>query len=284
MSINLKIFDLRCFIALCAHKNFTKAAEEMCISQPPFSRIIQKLELEMRGLLIDRTTKSFTLTSLGKKLLKEAQQTVEVYDSSMYRMEMIRNPKSDDLNIGYTPLVSQMPGFYELIDDLSQQASEVYLNEVSSQSLCEKLENHELDIGIAHFLPSLKSLKSYQIKACNAAVLYPQQVCCFREKLSYTLILDEDKIDKPYNEYVLKNFPAYKLSPLYKEPTQLSPQLALLGRGVLIYPEPIAQIINANHIFTLEEIDKSKGLFGLCLITQKNSFKRITESIIKHYI
>ena len=119
---------------------------------------------------------------------------------------------------------------------------------------------------------------------CNAAVLYPQQVCCFREKLSYTLILDEDKIDKPYNEYVLKNFPAYKLSPLYKEPTQLSPQLALLGRGVLIYPEPIAQIINANHIFTLEEIDKSKGLFGLCLITQKNSFKRITESIIKHYI
>jgi len=283
MSINLKIFDLRCFIALCAHKNFTKAAEEMCISQPPFSRIIQKLELELRGLLIDRTTKSFTLTSLGKRLLKEAQQIVEMYDSSMRRMEIIRNPKSDELKIGFTPIVSQMPGFYELIDDLSQQASEVYLNELSSQSLCEKLENHELDIGIAHFFPSSKSLKTHQIKACEAAVLFPQQVCCFREKLSYNLILDEDKMDKPYNEYVLKNFPAYKLSPLYKGPTQLSPQLALQGRGVLIYPEPVAQIINVNHIFTLEEIDKSKGLFGIFLITQKNSFKPITETIIKHY-
>jgi DNA-binding transcriptional LysR family regulator len=277
MSINLKIFDLRCFIALCAHKNFTKAAEEMFISQPPFSRIIQKLEIEMRGLLIDRTTKSFALTSLGKRLLDEAQKIVEAYNNSMCRMEMIRNPKSEDLNIGFTPLVSHMPGFYELIDDLSQQASEVYLNELSSQSLCEKLEKHELDIGVAHFLPSSKSLKTHQIKVCEAAVLYPQQVCCFREKLSYTLILDEDKIDKPYNEYVLKNFPAYKLSPLYKEPTQLSPQLAVQGRGVLIYPEPIAQIINANHIFTLEEIDKSKGLFGIFLITQKNSFKPIVK-------
>ena len=285
MSINLKIFDLRCFIALCAYKNFTKAAEYMCISQPPFSRIIQKLEGEMRGALIDRTTtKSFALTLLGKMFLEEAQQTVKIYDSSMHRIETLRNPKSNDLKIGFTPLVSQMPGFYELINDLSNQSSELYLNELSSQSLCEKLQNHELDIGISHFLPKLKSLQAYQIKACNAAVLFPQQVCCFREKLSYNLILNENRTDKPHNEYLLKNFPAYNLTPLYKESTQLSPQLALQGLGILIYPEPTAQIINVNHTFTLEEIGKSKGLFGICIITQKNPFKGITENIIKHYI
>ena len=27
--------------------------------------------------------------------------------------------------------------------------------------------------------------------------------------------------------------------------------------------EPTAQIINANHSFTLEEIEKAKGLFGI---------------------
>ena len=284
MSINLKIFDLRCFIALCTHKNFTKAAEEVCISQPPFSRIIQKLESQMGGTLIDRSSKSFNITPLGERFLEEAQQTVKMYEGSMHRIETLRNPKSNDLKIGFTPLVSQMPGFYELINDLSNQSSELYLNELSSQSLCEKLQNHELDIGISHFLPKLKSLQAYQIKACNAAVLFPQQVCCFREKLSYNLILNENRTDKPHNEYLLKNFPAYNLTPLYKESTQLSPQLALQGLGILIYPEPTAQIINVNHTFTLEEIGKSKGLFGICIITQKNPFKGITENIIKHYI
>lgn len=202
----------------------------------------------------------------------------------MHRMEIIRNPKPEDLRIGFTPLVSQMPGFYELIDDLSHQASEVYLYELFSQGLCEKLENHEIDIGIAHFLPNLKLFEGHQIKAYEAAVLFPQQVCCFREKLSYNLILNEDRTDKPYNDHLLKNFPAYNLSPLYKKPTQLSPQLALQGHGILIYPEPVAKIINVNNIFTLEEIDKSKGLFGTCIVIQKNPFKSITVSIIKHYI
>ena len=70
--MNLKIFDLRCFIALCRKKNFTKAAEEMHISQPPFSRIIQKLEFEMRGMLVDRKQNLFLLTPLGEKLLEAA--------------------------------------------------------------------------------------------------------------------------------------------------------------------------------------------------------------------
>lgn len=284
MSINLKIFDLRCFIALCAHKNFTKAANEVCISQPPFSRIIQKIEYEMGGILVNRTTKSFTLTSLGKMLLEEAQQTIKIYDSSMRRIENLRNPKSDDLKIGFTSLVSQMPGFYEFIDALSSQASEIYLDEVSPQSLYEKLHNYEVDIGISHFVPTLKSFQAYRIKSCNAAVLFPQQICCFREKLSYNLILNDDKADKPYNEYLLRNFPAYNLTPLYKEPTQLSPHLALQGRGILIYPEPTAQIININNTFTLEGIERAKGLFGICIITQNKPFKGITENIIKHYI
>lgn len=283
MSIRFKIFDLQCFIALCAYKNFTKAAQKMCISQPPFSRIIQKLELDMEGGLIDRSAQSFTLTLLGQNFLEEAQNTVSVYESAMSRMEVLRVPKSEELKIGFTSLVSHMPGFYELIDEISQRAARIDLEELSSQSLYEKLKNHEIDIGIAHFLSNQKSLQARQINPCNAAVLFPQQVCCFREKLSYNLILNENKTDKPYNEHLLNSFPAYNLTPFYTGPKQLSPQLALQGLGVLICPEPTAQIININHTFTLEEINKSYGLFGICMITHKKPFKILTENIFRHY-
>ena len=282
MSMNLKIFDLRCFITLSAHKNFTKAAQEMHISQPPFSRIIQKIEFEMGAVLINRSP-SFSLTPLGKSFLKEAQQMVNSYEKSIYRMEALRSPKSQELKVGFTPLVSQMPGFYELINDLSNLTPQIYLNELSSQNLCKMLQDYTLDIGITHFTPNLKSLQSHQIKPCKAAVLLPQQVCCFREKTSYYVILNENKMERPYNQHLLKNLTSYHLIPLYKGPSQLSPQMALQGRGILIYPEPNAKIINVNNTFALEEINDSIGLFGICMVTQKKPFKRLTELIIKNY-
>lgn len=284
MGMNLKIFDLRCFITLCTCKNFTKAASQMCISQPPFSRVIQKLESEMGSTLIDRPRSSFTLTPLGKRFLEEAQQTVSEYESSMYRIETLRSPKSEDLKIGFTSFAAQIPGFYELIDNLSKEASEIYLDELPSQALCEKLQNQELDMGITHFPPNLTSLFTRQIKVCKAAVLFPQQVCCFIEKMPYNLILNENKLDKTYNQQLLKNFPSYHLIPLYKKSAQLCPQLALQGRGILIYPEPTARIINVNNTFTLEEIDKSRDLFGMYMVTHKNPFKRLTETILQNRI
>ncbi len=284
MGINLKIFDLRCFIALCTHKSFTKAANKMCISQPPFSRIIQKLEADMMGGLIDRSQSSFKLTYLGEQFLEEAKQIVSEYDDSMYRLEVIRNPASSDLKIGFTALSSQIPGFYELIDNLSKQASEIFLDEFWSQDLCEKLQNHELDIGIMHFIPDFKSIQSHPIKTCKAMALFSDQICCFKEKRAYHLILNENKLDKPYNQHLLTKLPSYNLTPLYKEPTQLSFQLALQGEGILIYPEPIAKIMNANNTFTLEQIDKSEDLFGIYMITHKNPLKRLTMNIIRNSV
>lgn len=281
MSMNLKIFDMRCFIALCANKNFTKAADKMCISQPPFSRIIQKLEASMGGMLIDRSQNSFTLTTLGEKFLEEAQQAVKDYNNTMQKLDLLRIPKSDDLKVGFTYFSSQIPGFYELVESLSKETSKIHLDELSSQVLCEQLQNQEIDVGILHFLPDLKSLRAHQITNCKAAVLFPQQICCFKEKKSYKVILNEDKIDKPYNQYLLKKLSSYYLTPLYKESDQLSPQLALQGQGILICPEPTARLINVNNTFTLEEIINFPALFGLYLVTHKNSLKGLPDYIIK---
>lgn len=274
MGISFKVFDLRCFVALCSYESFTKAADLMCISQPPFSRIIQKLESEMSGTLIDRSQRSFTLTSLGKKFREEALKIINDYDNSMHSLEILRGAQSEDLKIGFTSLASQMPGFYELADDLSKEALEIYWDELSSEILCKKLQNHEVDIGIMHFLPHSKSLQSLQISECKATVLFPKQICCFREKMSYNLILNENIFDKVYNEHLLKNLSSYHLTPLYKKSAQLCPQLALQGRGVLIYPEPAAKIINASNSFTLEEINRSKNFFGIYIITNKVCFKK----------
>lgn len=283
--MRLKIFDLRCFIALCKRKNFTRAAEEMYISQPPFSRIIQKLEFDMGGMLVDRKQKSFSLTPLGEKLLEAAEKTVQAYDESMRSIELIKNPSSNDLKIGYTYLASQLSGFYEILNEFSQQTSDISLEETHSQELFEKLRNGILDVGLIHFPIPTRLFEVQKINKCEAAVLFPKQICCFREKRSYDVILEENKVDKTYNDYLLKNFPAYDLSPVYKGETQLSPQIALQGQGgVLIYPEPVARSVNRDSVFTLEILEEYNEIFGLYVVTPKNPIKTSVEKAIRRIL
>ena len=114
------------------------------------------------------------------------------------------------------------------------------------------------------------------------AVLFPKQICYFREKRSYDLVLEEDKVDKAYNDYLLKKFPAYNLSPVYKGATQLSPQIALQGQGgVLIYPEPVARSVNRDSVFTLEILEKYDEIFGLYVVTSKNPIKKSVERAVR---
>lgn len=280
--MNLKIFDLRCFVALCKYRNFTKAAQEMYISQPPFSRIIKKLEFEMRGILVERSKNTFSLTQLGESFLKVAQETIKSYENSMRTMELIRKPQSDELQIGYTYFSSQLPGFYEILDNFSLSGA-VSLEEVHTQELLEKLTTGNIDIGLFHFPLSSNLFKQIKISQCNTAVLFPQQICCFREQRSYDIVLNEDIFERTYNEYILKNFQAYNLSPLYKRTSQLSSQIAASGCGsVLIYPEPVAQSINRGRKFTLEIIENSDKVFGLYATTLKNPIKNLTEKAFAH--
>jgi DNA-binding transcriptional LysR family regulator len=57
MSINLELFDLRAFLAVCELRSFREAAEALHLSQPALSRRVQALESRLRTPLFERTTR-----------------------------------------------------------------------------------------------------------------------------------------------------------------------------------------------------------------------------------
>ena len=68
--------QLRYFVAVARERNFTRAAQNLHIAQPPLSRQIQLLEEELGVPLILRDTRPIRLTEAGRLFHEQALQVL----------------------------------------------------------------------------------------------------------------------------------------------------------------------------------------------------------------
>lgn len=76
----MELRHLRYFVAVAQERNFSRAAEQLNISQPPLSRQIRELELEIGAELFDRTSRPLRLTDAGRLLYQNAVQALASFD------------------------------------------------------------------------------------------------------------------------------------------------------------------------------------------------------------
>ena len=69
----MELYQLEYFSVLCKYRSYTKASEQLRVTQPAVSIAVKKLEDEFGGELIDRKSKTFTLTPMGEALKKRAE-------------------------------------------------------------------------------------------------------------------------------------------------------------------------------------------------------------------
>src|SRR5260221_889772 len=76
---------LEVFCAVARARSFTRAAEELHVSQPVVSRTVRELERSLGVDLLVRTTRSVSLTPQGEELLELAGSLVERFERTMDR-------------------------------------------------------------------------------------------------------------------------------------------------------------------------------------------------------
>ena len=76
----MNLDHLRYFVKLAEVRHYTRAAEQLCISQPSLSHAINQLESELGVPLFERTGRNTTLTRFGEEFLECAQRSLGALD------------------------------------------------------------------------------------------------------------------------------------------------------------------------------------------------------------
>lgn len=146
---------LSCFIAVAEELHFGRAAERLHMTQPPLSRQIQQLETELGVQLIDRTTRSVTLTPAGVAFLPDARRIVALAESAALTVRRVPAGDLGTVVVGFTAASAHavLPRLLEQTRSILPDVK-LELREMVSSVQIEALMSGEIDLGMAR--PPLK--------------------------------------------------------------------------------------------------------------------------------
>lgn len=143
----MEIEQLAQFLRIAELQNFTRAAEELGISQSAISRSIQRLESEFGQPLLERQTRRVTLTDAGRLLRSRAEKILQIIEDT--KSEIADDGESGRLRLAAIPTVAPffLPGLLREFTESLPRAT-VTVQEHTTDNLLKRISQGEADLGI----------------------------------------------------------------------------------------------------------------------------------------
>lgn len=143
----MEIDQLRYFLKVAERGNFTRASEELGLSQPALSRAILRLEEELGQPVFERKTRSVALTEAGILLQSRATQILAILEDT--KAEITDDGQSGRVRLGAIPTIAPyfLPGLLrKFASDFPK--SSIVVQENTTDALMKSCTQGELDLAI----------------------------------------------------------------------------------------------------------------------------------------
>jgi DNA-binding transcriptional LysR family regulator len=145
----LSFSNLRIFEAVARHNNFSRAAEELAVSQPYVSNQIAELEQKLDLILFRRVGRRVYLTDAGNRLYAHATSLLSQLTAAEASMAELRSKVSGRLECATTSIPAQhiLPSFLEQLSE-THPGLQVVLHISGSREVETMVINGRIEVGI----------------------------------------------------------------------------------------------------------------------------------------
>lgn len=193
--------ELKTFIAVVEHKNFTRAGEYLNLSQPSVSTHIKNLENFFDVTLINRSIKqkNICITENGYKLYERAKEIINLLDITYIEVKDNNNSLKGTLKVGTSLTIGEyfLPKFLSIF---SKKYPDIDVEIVieNTSLISSHLKDLTLDIGLIEGTPTLGSfnqeyfLKDQLVLAFNPSNNQLINIKSYEELNNHLWIVRED--------------------------------------------------------------------------------------------
>ncbi|GGV64217.1 LysR family transcriptional regulator [Streptomyces longisporoflavus] len=137
------------FVAVAETRHFTRAAEQVHVSQPSLSQQVRALEKELGAELFSRARGNIALTDAGEALLPLARRILADADTARIEVQELAQLRRGRIRLGATPSVCTglLPEVLRAFHD-RHPGIQLLLEESGSHDLVRELARGALDLAV----------------------------------------------------------------------------------------------------------------------------------------
>jgi len=176
--------QIEVYIKVVEVAGFSKAANELHISQPSVSSYIKSIENELGVVLINRSTKVLSTTLAGERFLEQAKKMVALMRETKDKINSLSEDISGEIRI----LASSVPAQY-ILPGLLAEFHKQYpgisfvLNQVDTSGVVHGVAAHKADIGFAGSIIAEKKCEFVDFDIERLVFIAPNNGCFYGDKV-----------------------------------------------------------------------------------------------------
>lgn len=245
------------FVKLARIENYTKAAEQLDISQPTLSHNIASLEDEIGVKLFEKSGRSIMLTKSGKVFLEYADKCIKTLEEGVTEVRKLGSEINGTISLGHVNIRSNelLPSYIKKFMVSNPYTNTQFdLHVATSDEIIAAIKRDEFDVGFC-FKGSIESSIEYLPLWKEEFVLIVPMDHNLAKFDSVCLV---DTIEYPHITYSKKSILHKSVVSYYKElkkyPEEVSTvevasaMIGLVSSGVGIGFVPMSAVSGKKHI------------------------------------
>ena len=279
---NLSLRQLRIFEAVAANLSYSRAAEQLSLTQPAVSMQVQQLESDLGLQLLVKTSKKVSLSQAGEEMLRQARRILNqvlIAEEAVSAFHISEGAKGGLLHLGVVPTAHYFAPALLMAFAAVWPGVTFKLTVDRREKILAMLQEHQLDVAIAGYPPSEADIEAETFaKHPHCIVAAANHPLARKRRIHWDALRDEpfifrepDSATRQFFEHLLQAQSLQVKVSMELSGNETIKQAVMAGMGISFLSAHTFQIeLEAGKLAVLDMEDMPKML-DWCLLHRRDS-------------